>query len=74
VDWKLRECFRDGVVVEGWHEHLWDDEHEDHIGRPFRPPALDCSLEALFIRACQAWNITILTHRDESLREAASHG
>jgi hypothetical protein len=73
IDWKVRKRFADRSVVEGWHEHLWDDELEDRVGRAFEPPALDCSLEALFIRACQLWNITILSRRDQSLREARSH-
>jgi hypothetical protein len=69
IDWKVEELFADGTVVPGWHEHLWDDELEDRIGRPFRPP-LDGwdHLEGMFICICQHWNITLVSRQDRPLR------
>ena len=69
IDWELVREFADGTVVEGWHEHLWDDEHGRDIGRKIDPPMHDRDdLEKMFLYACQHWNITILTRQDRMLR------
>ena len=69
IDWKAQRVFADGTVVHGWHEHTWDDEHGRNVGRHFAPPiGSHDDLEALFIAACQHWNIRILTRQDQRLR------
>ena len=68
IDWEVRHEFADGSVVEGWHEHLWDDRHERNVGCPFDPPGISCDLESVFICACQHWNITIMSRQDQHLR------
>jgi len=75
IDWEVRHEFADGTVVEGWHEHLWDDKHQRQVGRSFAPPlALGSDLEGMFVRACQQWNTTIMTRRDQALREVVPDG
>ncbi len=65
IDWHVQREFADGTVVEGWHEHLGPGGG----GRAFTPPlGGECDLEAMFIRACQRWNITIMTRRDQRLK------
>ena len=69
IDWKASETFHDGLTVQGWHEHLWGDDEEDRVGRPFKPPLDGWSdLKTMFVTACQHWNITILTRQDRPLR------
>ena len=68
IDWEIRRKFADGTVVEGWHEHLWDDRYRDKIGRPFTVP-IGCAddLESMLIHACQYWNINIISRQDRRL-------
>jgi len=69
VDWKVRECFADGTVVAGWHEHLWDEDLEDRIGQTFTAPIDGWDhLETMFIYVCQHWNIQLTTRQDRPLR------
>lgn len=70
IDWERRRPFADGTVVEGWHEHLWDDTHGRDVGTRFSPPlARAADLEEMFVCACQHWNIEIRTRQDHHLRE-----
>lgn len=39
IDWKLKRPFPDGTVIEGWHEHLWDERKGREVGIPFQAPA-----------------------------------
>jgi len=58
IDWKVRRQFRDGTVVCGWHEHLWDDIHGDQVGHGVvLPPGIENDIDAMFEFACQRWNI-----------------
>ncbi|MGI5816645.1 MAG: hypothetical protein ACOX9R_00965 [Armatimonadota bacterium] len=69
IDWKVVEQFPDGTVVEGWHEHLWDEECEDRVGRPFGPPVDGWDhLETMFVSVCHHWKITVVTRQDRPLR------
>lgn len=71
VDWEVRHEFADGTVVEGWHEHLWDDRHGRQVGVAFAPPwAMDNDLETLFERVCQHWHIQVGSRYQQRLREA----
>ena len=70
VDWHVRREFADGTVVEGWHEHLGPGGG----GRAFAPPLEgENDLEAMFVCACQSWNITIMTRRDQRLKVVEDH-
>ncbi len=72
IDWKAIETFHDGAIVPGWHEHLWDEDLEDRIGRPFEPPVEGWNhLETMFVCACHHWNIEILTRQDRLLRSVS---
>ena len=68
IDWEVKHEFADGSVVNGWHEHLWDDRWDDNIGQRFSVPIVYADdLEAMFIHACQHWNITIISRQDRRL-------
>ena len=70
IDWEVRHEFADGVIVTGWHEHLWDDTHERDIGCAFDIPlGVDNDLEQMFVASCQHWGILIETRRNQTLRE-----
>ena len=69
IDWKLRRPFADGTVVEGWHEHLWDEQNGRELGVPFPAPVYGSDdLEVMFVVACQHWGIHIRGRDDQVLR------
>jgi hypothetical protein len=53
--------------VQGWHEHLWNDQHFDSEIRAIATPPLN--LRALFKNAAKVWNIHILSDPEPTFDE-----
>lgn len=56
---EIRHDNPDGSVVNGWHEHIWTNQHEDKHVRSARPKPNDLTIRGLFEWALRKWNIRL---------------
>jgi len=54
----LHDC-PSGPSVEGWHEHVWTNEYEDHVVIKATPRPKDTSIRGMFDWGLKKWNIKV---------------
>jgi hypothetical protein len=59
LNYAIRHDCPDGPMVDGWHEHIWTNKHEDHVVIKAQPKPRDTSIRGMFEWGLRKWNIKV---------------
>ena len=59
LNYAIRHDCPSGPIIEGWHEHVWTNQYEDHVVINAKPKPRNTSIRGMFEWGLKKWNIKV---------------